>query len=89
MKKERRDMFVASFFSRFLLIVQHVYSSERDSILFLVDASRGMFAEQLDQNLEPFFFSLKCAVHVFCDKVISSNSDFLGIVFYGTVLLSQ
>ena len=44
-----------------------------------------MFADKLDtEQLEPFFFALKCAVHVYCDKVITSNNDFLGTVFYGT-----
>lgn len=44
-----------------------------------------MFSHKLDEGLEPFFLALKAAVMVYCDKIISSSSDFLGLVFYGTV----
>jgi ATP-dependent DNA helicase 2 subunit 1 len=32
----------------------------------------------------PFFHAIKCAAQVYCDKIISSNLDMMGVVFYGS-----
>ena len=59
------------------------FVSEKDSIIFLIDCHKHMFEEE--QESAPFYFSLKCVVQAYCDKIISSPSDLLGVVFYGTV----
>lgn len=54
--------------------------------MFLIDCHKHMFNETLEEEkAAPFYFALKCAVHAYCDKIISSPSDLLGVVFYGTV----
>ncbi|KAL9648452.1 hypothetical protein ABK040_014072 [Willaertia magna] len=63
----------------------------KDSILFLVDARSSMFNttsinssdnEDDKNNHIPFLFTLKAIANVFADKIISSPSDLLSIVFY-------
>jgi ATP-dependent DNA helicase 2 subunit 1 len=56
----------------------------RDSIIFLIDAQKSMFEEN-DSGEVPFVNAVKCAIATLTDKIISSDSDLLGIAFYGTV----
>lgn len=56
----------------------------RDSIIFLIDAQKPMFEEN-DAGEVPFVNAVKCAIATLTDKIISSDSDLLGIAFYGTV----
>jgi hypothetical protein len=46
-----------------------------------------MFEEKFENDTEGFYFALKSAANVYCDKIISSNTDLLGVVFFGTVNL--
>jgi ATP-dependent DNA helicase 2 subunit 1 len=55
----------------------------RDSIIFLIDAQKSMFEEN-DSGEVPFVNAVKCAIATLTDKIISSDSDLLGIAFYGT-----
>eukprot|EP01091_Cochliopodium_minus_P020778 TRINITY_DN918_c0_g1_i1.p1 TRINITY_DN918_c0_g1~~TRINITY_DN918_c0_g1_i1.p1 ORF type:complete len:146 (-),score=29.91 TRINITY_DN918_c0_g1_i1:153-590(-) len=55
----------------------------RDSIIFLIDCQKQMFVEN-DDNEIAFENALKCAISAFTDKIISNESDLLGICFYGT-----
>jgi ATP-dependent DNA helicase 2 subunit 1 len=64
---------------------------EKDSILFLIDASVSMFEKTLEEvksenekDVIPFYYAVKCASQAYCDKIISSTSDVMGVVFYGT-----
>ncbi|XP_010632759.1 X-ray repair cross-complementing protein 6 isoform X2 [Fukomys damarensis] len=58
--------------------------SGRDSLIFLVDASRPMFESQGENELTPFDMSIQCIQSVYTNKIISSDRDLLGVVFYGT-----
>ncbi|XP_070309531.1 X-ray repair cross-complementing protein 6 isoform X4 [Odocoileus virginianus] len=58
--------------------------SGRDSLIFLVDASRAMFESQDEDELTPFDMSIQCIRSVYTNKIISSDRDLLAVVFYGT-----
>lgn len=58
--------------------------SGRDSLIFLVDASRAMFESQSEDELTPFDMSIQCIQSVYTSKIISSDRDLLAVVFYGT-----
>nr|XP_004610780.1 unnamed protein product [Sorex araneus] len=58
--------------------------SGRDSLIFLVDASRAMFDSQGEDGLTPFDMSIQCIQSVYTNKIISSDRDLLAVVFYGT-----
>ena len=64
---------------------EQLYTSQKDSIIFLIDSSKEMFEEKFENDTEAFYFAVKSAANVYCDKIISSNSDLLGVVFCGTV----
>ncbi|XP_005150367.1 X-ray repair cross-complementing protein 6 isoform X1 [Melopsittacus undulatus] len=55
----------------------------RDSLIFLVDASEGMFEPDGD-GVTPFDMTIQCISSVYTSKIISSDRDLLGVVFYGT-----
>jgi hypothetical protein len=38
-----------------------------------------------EKDIIPFYYAAKCASQAYCDKIISSTSDVMGVVFYGTV----
>eukprot|EP01080_Neovahlkampfia_damariscottae_P007370 gene7370-11692_t len=63
---------------------EQLYTSQKDSIIFLIDSSKAMFEEKFENDIEAFYFAVKSAANVYCDKIISSNSDLLGTVFFGT-----
>ncbi|XP_073500317.1 X-ray repair cross-complementing protein 6 [Phyllobates terribilis] len=56
----------------------------RDSIIFLVDASKQMFKSMTDDGLTPFDIALQCIRNVYTSKIISSDRDLLSVVFFGT-----
>ncbi|XP_060244941.1 X-ray repair cross-complementing protein 6 [Meriones unguiculatus] len=58
--------------------------SGRDSLIFLVDASRPMFESQGEDEITPFDMSIQCIQSVYTSKIISSDRDLLAVVFYGT-----
>ncbi|XP_049627535.1 X-ray repair cross-complementing protein 6 [Suncus etruscus] len=58
--------------------------SGRDSLIFLVDASKAMFDSQGEDGLTPFDMSIQCIQSVYTSKIISSDRDLLAVVFYGT-----
>uniref|UniRef100_A0A2K6GSU6 5'-deoxyribose-5-phosphate lyase Ku70 n=1 Tax=Propithecus coquereli TaxID=379532 RepID=A0A2K6GSU6_PROCO len=58
--------------------------SGRDSLIFLVDASRAMFESLGEDELTPFDMSIQCIQSVYINKIISSDRDLLAVVFYGT-----
>ncbi|XP_075689711.1 X-ray repair cross-complementing protein 6 isoform X2 [Rhinoderma darwinii] len=57
----------------------------RDSLIFLVDASKKMFKSMTDDDLSPFDIALQCIRSVYTSKIISSNQDLLSVVFFGTM----
>lgn len=52
-------------------------------MIFLIDARESMFKPN-DKDEIPFKNSLKCAIATMTDKIISSDTDLLGVCFYGT-----
>ncbi|KAL0616185.1 X-ray repair cross-complementing protein 6 [Plecturocebus cupreus] len=56
----------------------------RESLIFLVDASRAMFESQSEDELTPFHMSIQCIPSVHISKIIDSDRDLLAVVFYGT-----
>ena len=57
--------------------------TNRDSIVFLIDCSKKMF-EANDDNEIAFENAIKCAIAAYQDKIISNESDLLGVCFYNT-----
>ncbi|KFV91337.1 X-ray repair cross-complementing protein 5, partial [Fulmarus glacialis] len=57
--------------------------SGRDSLIFLVDASKAMFESDGD-GATPFDMTVQCIRNVYTSKIISSDRDQLSVVFYGT-----
>ncbi|XP_053798483.1 X-ray repair cross-complementing protein 6 [Vidua chalybeata] len=57
--------------------------SGRDSLIFLVDASKAMF-ESDGEAETPFDMTIRCIRNVYTSKIISSDRDLLSVVFYGT-----
>ncbi|XP_066214614.1 X-ray repair cross-complementing protein 6 isoform X1 [Saccopteryx leptura] len=63
---------------------EYTYSG-KDSLIFLVDASRAMFIKsEVEDELTPFDMSIQCIQSVYTNKIISSDRDLLAVVFYGT-----
>uniref|UniRef100_A0A8C3PJW2 5'-deoxyribose-5-phosphate lyase Ku70 n=1 Tax=Calidris pygmaea TaxID=425635 RepID=A0A8C3PJW2_9CHAR len=57
--------------------------SGRDSLIFLVDATKAMFEPDGD-GVTPFDMTIQCIRNVYTSKIISSDRDLLSVVFYGT-----
>ncbi|KAG0045857.1 X-ray repair cross-complementing protein 6 [Gryganskiella cystojenkinii] len=62
---------------------QETQWSNRDSILFVIDCSPAMFKADEDDEV-PFYKAIKCAMTVQMNKIISSDSDLVGVMLYGT-----
>ncbi|KAF8979016.1 X-ray repair cross-complementing protein 6 [Entomortierella lignicola] len=62
---------------------QETQWSNRDSILFVIDCSPSMLQPSEDGEI-PFYTAIKCAMTVQLNKIISSDSDLVGVVLYGT-----
>lgn len=54
--------------------------------MFVIDCSPAMLKPSEDGEI-PFYTAIKCAMTVQLNKIISSESDLVGIVLYGTVSL--
>jgi ATP-dependent DNA helicase 2 subunit 1 len=59
------------------------YFNNKDCVIFLVDAQPAMFVPT-ERDEIPFRNAIKCAIATMTDKIISSDTDLLGICFYGT-----
>ncbi|XP_061087698.1 X-ray repair cross-complementing protein 6 [Conger conger] len=58
--------------------------SGRDSLVFLVDASKEMFIKGEDGEPTNFDMTMECVRSVYTSKIISSDRDLVALVFYGT-----
>lgn len=54
----------------------------KDSLILVIDCSKEMF--QRTRGEIPFQLCIKCAVSVLKNKIISSDKDLIGLVFFGT-----
>ncbi|KAM9462968.1 X-ray repair cross-complementing protein 6 isoform 2-T2 [Clarias gariepinus] len=59
-------------------------STGRDSLVFLVDASKEMFIKGEDGEPSNFDMTMQCVRSVYTSKIISSDRDLVALVFYGT-----
>ncbi|XP_076856509.1 X-ray repair cross-complementing protein 6 isoform X2 [Brachyhypopomus gauderio] len=59
-------------------------NSGRDSLVFLVDASKEMFIKGEDGEPSNFDMTIQCVRSVYTSKIISSDKDLVALVFYGT-----
>ncbi|KAJ3607484.1 hypothetical protein NHX12_024535 [Muraenolepis orangiensis] len=58
--------------------------SGRDSLVFLVDASKDMFIKGEHGAPSNFDMTMQCVRSVYTSKIISSHRDLVALVFYGT-----
>ncbi|MED6251179.1 hypothetical protein ATANTOWER_024683 [Ataeniobius toweri] len=58
--------------------------SGRDSLVFLVDASKEMFIKGEDGQPSNFDMTMQVVRSVYTSKIISSHRDLIALVFYGT-----
>ncbi|KAK9530696.1 hypothetical protein VZT92_012184 [Zoarces viviparus] len=56
----------------------------RDSLVFLVDASKEMFIKGEDGQPSNFDMTMQAVRSVYASKIISSDRDLMALVFYGT-----
>uniref|UniRef100_A0A668TXR4 DNA helicase n=1 Tax=Oreochromis aureus TaxID=47969 RepID=A0A668TXR4_OREAU len=56
----------------------------RDSLVFLVDASKEMFIKGEDGEPSNFDMTMQVVRTVYTSKIISSDKDLVALVFYGT-----
>lgn len=56
----------------------------RDSLVFLVDASKEMFIKGEDGQPSNFDLTMQVVRSVYTSKIISSHRDLVALVFYGT-----
>ncbi|KAM7371127.1 hypothetical protein PAMP_010619 [Pampus punctatissimus] len=56
----------------------------RDSLVFLVDASKEMFIKGEDGEPSNFDMTMQVVRSVYSSKIISSHRDLMALVFYGT-----
>uniref|UniRef100_A0A8C3B0E4 DNA helicase n=1 Tax=Cyclopterus lumpus TaxID=8103 RepID=A0A8C3B0E4_CYCLU len=56
----------------------------RDSLVFLVDASKEMFIKGEDGQPSNFDMTMQVVRSVYASKIISSHRDLMALVFYGT-----
>lgn len=54
----------------------------KDSLIVVIDCSREMFEKTRGEI--PFQLCIKCTVSVLKNKIISSDKDLIGLVFFGT-----
>lgn len=62
--------------------VYEAYSG-RDSLIILIDCTKPMFIKIEDEE-SAFDLCIKCAKNVMSNKIVSSDKDLIGIVFFGT-----
>jgi ATP-dependent DNA helicase 2 subunit 1 len=58
--------------------------SGRDSVIFLIDCSLGMFSARGKDGEKAIEICIKCARTVLLNKIISSEKDLVGVVLFGT-----
>ncbi|KAI9207193.1 SPOC like C-terminal domain-containing protein [Polychytrium aggregatum] len=62
---------------------EDAFETNRDGLLWVIDASPRMFVPT-DDGAIPFKKTLECAARCLKSKIIVSDSDLSGILFYGT-----
>ncbi|KAJ9460486.1 hypothetical protein DIPPA_25239 [Diplonema papillatum] len=62
---------------------QPMKESDRDAILFMVDCQDSMFIPNKDGDT-PFAVAIQCCSRFYKDKILSSDSDFVGLMLYAT-----
>jgi ATP-dependent DNA helicase 2 subunit 1 len=60
------------------------YIPTKDCLILLIDASYSMFVKDEGKTEIPFELCVKCAKSVLLNKIVSSEKDLIGVVFFGT-----
>ncbi|EFA79065.1 ATP-dependent DNA helicase [Heterostelium album PN500] len=60
------------------------YQVMRDCIIFLIDTSKAMFEPDPVTKEKPFDNAIKCLIQTITDKIITSDSDLIGLCLYNT-----
>ncbi|XP_034056917.1 X-ray repair cross-complementing protein 6 [Gymnodraco acuticeps] len=63
---------------------EYYKNTGRDSLVFLVDASKEMFIKGEDGQPSNFDMTMEVVRSVYTSKIISSHRDLMALVFYGT-----
>ncbi|XP_076351322.1 inverted repeat-binding protein isoform X1 [Tachypleus tridentatus] len=56
----------------------------RDSLIFLIDVTESMFVKSEETGNIPFYLSIKCLKTTLENKIISSEKDLIGVIFFGS-----
>ena len=56
----------------------------RDGLIFLIDVTKPMFEKSPDTEENFFEICLKCVHNVLMSKIVSSDKDVVGVIFFGT-----
>ena len=64
-------------------LTQPTRENERDAILFMIDSQPSMFEPNAEGQI-PFDVAVQCCIRFYKDKVMSSDSDFVGLLLYST-----
>lgn len=59
-------------------------SATKDGLIFLIDCSKSMFDKDDEDEQSHFQLCIKCAKTTLQNKIISSDKDMVGVVFFGT-----
>ncbi|CAG2194364.1 G22P1 [Mytilus edulis] len=59
-------------------------STTKDGLIFLIDCSKSMFDSEDEDQESHFQLCIKCAKTTLQNKIISSDKDLIGVVFFGT-----
>lgn len=60
------------------------FPTTKDGLIFLIDCSKVMFDKENDEDESHFQLCIKCAKTTLQNKIISSDKDMVGVVFFGT-----
>ncbi|XP_071954852.1 X-ray repair cross-complementing protein 5-like [Antedon mediterranea] len=58
--------------------------STKDAVIFLIETNKSMLEKSGDDEGSHFDLCIKCARSVLSNKIISSDKDLIGVVFFGT-----
>eukprot|EP01059_Diplonema_ambulator_P036298 TRINITY_DN9003_c0_g1_i1.p1 TRINITY_DN9003_c0_g1~~TRINITY_DN9003_c0_g1_i1.p1 ORF type:complete len:725 (+),score=279.62 TRINITY_DN9003_c0_g1_i1:46-2175(+) len=56
---------------------------DRDAILFMIDCQESMFKPNKEGEV-PFDMAIQCCIKFYKDKILSSGTDFVGLLLYAT-----
>jgi ATP-dependent DNA helicase 2 subunit 1 len=64
--------------------LQEQFSGSKDCLIFAIDCSESMFRPRDNAEESWFELSIRCSKNVLSNKIISSDKDLIGVVFFAT-----